>query len=154
MPNLEKENGTTVLPDAKDQGKEYAEFLTEKVGEINSGIEEFHRLLTNYAETVEHEGLHEQLETLENWMRLNAESMALAVRIFEMGPVWLDELHKRLSLATEELGRLEGEGGPPESPGENETQENQKLSDVWNAANSVMSSMSQLFAPPNKGATH
>lgn len=155
MPIQEKDPPATVLPEARVQDKEYAAFLAERVGEINSGIEEFHKLLERYSDTVEHEGLREQLETLESWMRLNAESLSLAVRIFEMGPVWLDELHQRLALATDELERLTDEGGPPAPPStQREREENEQLTHVWHSANNVMESMSQLFAHHKKPAPH
>lgn len=132
--------------------KESLAVIAERVREIGQRTQELHLLLMRYAATLEHEGLRQQLETLESWMQVNAENLNMTVRIFEMGPVWLEELHQRLNLAIDEIERLAGKSDP--EPGQDPRAQSRELRQVWSGVSNVLESMSKLFAPkPGSGKT-
>jgi exonuclease VII small subunit len=124
--------------------KESLSVMAERLREIGERTQELHRLLVRYAATLEDEGLRQQLETLESWMHVNAENLNMTVRIFEMGPVWLEELHQRLNVAIDDIERLAEEDDP--RAGKDQRAQSRELRQVWSGVSNVLESMSKLFA--------
>jgi len=126
--------------------------MAERVREIGQRTDELHQLLERYATTLDNEGLRQQLETLESWMKVNAESLNMTVRIFEMGPAWLEELLQRLNTAIDELEHISNDGNvQAERDGRAESQE---LRQVWSGVSNVLESMAKLFNNNSGTAGH
>lgn len=132
------------------EDKESLSLMAERIREIGQRTEELHQLLTRYATTLDNEGLRQQLETLESWMKVNAENLNMTVRIFEMGPAWLEELLQRLNTAIEELEHMGGSANPQAD--RDQRAESQELRQVWSGVSNVLESMSKLFNN-NSGTT-
>lgn len=68
-------------------------------------------LSVRYHQTLEEEGIAEQLATLERWAESYRRGLTAAQKMSSVGLPMLNELRDRMKLAAEEIQRLEDEGG-------------------------------------------
>ncbi|MBV8939867.1 MAG: hypothetical protein JO089_08550 [Alphaproteobacteria bacterium] len=89
--------------------------LQSQLAQVEALTNELKRVLVHHEDTLEEEGIREQISTLERWAESYRRGLAAAGKISEKAPVWLSELKEKLKLAADELNRLEAEGGNPPS---------------------------------------
>ncbi len=87
--------------------------IAQQLAEAEELTNELKRLLVRYESALEHEGIRDQVATLERWMESYRHGLSAARKISENGASWLTELRESLKMAADELTRLEGEGGNP-----------------------------------------
>lgn len=87
----------------------FARQLTEAEALTN----ELKRILVRSEQALAQEGIRDQVETLERWMESYRRGLSAANKMSTAGAELLGTIRNRLHLATEELQRLEGEGGNP-----------------------------------------
>lgn len=97
------------------QAEESCSALNQQFAEAEELTNELKRLLVRNESTLEHEGLKEQVETLERWMESYRRGLSAARKISENGASLLTQMRDKLKLAADELHRLENEGGNPPS---------------------------------------
>lgn len=81
--------------------------------EVEALTNELKRLLVLHQSTLEGEGIRHHVETMERWMESYRRGIAAAHKLSENAPGWLEQVRARLTLASDELQRLESEGGNP-----------------------------------------
>ena len=85
--------------------------IHQQLAEAEELTNELKRLLVKYESALEHEGIRDQVATLERWMESYRHGLSAARKITQNGPAWLNDLRDKLKLAANEIQRLEGEGG-------------------------------------------
>jgi hypothetical protein len=78
--------------------------------------DEVKKLLENSERTLEKEGVLDQIIKLGDWIKSNNSSGAAATKIASDGLNCLREMRDRLDRRADDLIRLEGEGGLPATP--------------------------------------
>lgn len=94
---------------------EVAPVLQHQMHTAKTLCNELRQLLTRYAPALNEEGIREQIEWLEHWMEVYRLGLEAECNISQTGTTWLAELEERLKLASDEMHRLESEGGSPAS---------------------------------------
>lgn len=104
-------NDTT--PTAADETAQAPATAAEALKEAEEMVKVMRRLLVRYENTLEHEGLRSQIETLERWMQDYRRGLEAAKEISDHATEWVNSARDQFKLAADELHRLESEGGNP-----------------------------------------
>ena len=103
------------------------------MGEIESMVSEVRRLLVHSENTLDKEGVKFQAETLERWLESYRRGLSAAEKLSKNSDTFLHEIRERLTLALEEIQRLDDEGGATSAT----TDEKQKVDDLTRAIKRV-----------------
>lgn len=117
---------------------------SQEMADVEGLIRELKQLLVRHESALNEEGIRQEVEILERWVESYRRGLAAANKIAKTGIEWLPTLRDRLKMATDEMQRLEGEGGNPASK-----EQMQKTEDLLNAAkriDEVLPTFRQMFA--------
>lgn len=87
--------------------------LEDQLSHVEIVANDLKYIVANHETMLEHEGLLRQLDALKEWMESYRAGLLAANKIAETAPNWLPEIKDRLKLASDELHRIEDEGGNP-----------------------------------------
>lgn len=85
------------------------------IGEIENIMGEVRRLLVHSENALDKEGGKLQAETLERWLESYRRGLSAAEKISKNSDVFLHDIRERLTLALDEIQRLDDEGGATEA---------------------------------------
>ncbi len=122
--------------------------------EVETLTNELKRLLVLHQPALESEGIHHHIETMERWMESYRRGILAAHKLSEHAPGWLGEVRSRLTLASDELLRLESEGGNPATPEQSAKSEHliKAVREMDTISNHLGDALAHLEAPEEKTA--
>lgn len=85
--------------------------MANELAEAETLTQEIKRLIVNYESALVQEGMREQAEILESWLESYRRGLSAAYKISQSGMGLLSEMRNRLTLAQDELHRMDSEGG-------------------------------------------
>lgn len=116
---------------------------SQELYQVEELTNELKRLLVRHENTLEEEGIRQEVETLERWMESYRRGLAAAGKISGTGKEWLSNVRDHLKLAADEMHRLESEGGNP--AGKEQAEKTEELLKAIRRIDKVIPDMDNLF---------
>ncbi len=119
---------------------------SKELADVESLGAELKRLLVSHEDVLAEEGVDAEMRILERWVESYRRGLSAAQKISEKGLAWLAALSNHLKLASEELQRLEGEGGNPLS--REQMEKTEQLRATLKRIDALWPELQQIFAKP------
>ncbi len=117
--------------------------LSANLHEVESLTNDLMKLLVKNADTLRHEGIREPVEALERWVESYRRGLRAAQKLLENAPELLTEVRSRLTIASDELTRLESEGGNP--PSKEEAERVDDINKALRRIDRIMPAIEKIF---------
>ena len=146
MPNLQSE---PLNPDTSEKSTDLSA-LEQQLQEVEELTFKLKKLLVKNEDTLDQEGIRQQIETLERWTESYRRGLKAANNISQTGITWLEELRDKLKLSADEILRLEDEGGNPVTQEQSEKAD--ALLKATRSLDKVIPAMEGIFKPAETDA--
>lgn len=118
------------------------------LAEVEALMSDFRKLLVKSDDALSATGIKSEVEQIERWVESYRRGLSAANKIATYGAEILESLKSRLKLASDEILRLEGEGGNTEVTKKQEAQV-QELTKAYERFEKLMNQTQEMFSVCN-----